>query len=992
MIYFMCRFLLGILFLSLIGCGAGSYPLGGQAYGLEPGDQVILKNIQGEELLVEGVGPFQFTTLHKADTEYSVEIIQKPEHLGCHIANARGTMPNGEMKILVLTCWRITNPLGGRANGLEPGDQIVLKNTQAEELLVENNGPFQFTTPHKADTEYSIEIIQKPDHLDCDITNGQGIMPRAEMTGLELTCWRIKYHLEGKIFGITGNTTIRFSNGEQLSFSQDTHFKTQALFPAGKTYQVEIVDQPHDQTCAIMNHRNEVTKGSKADIRILCQTYTVETPTIYSVYPEPAWPGALVKVTGSGLDRSSLIINGESITPSYQDNAEIQFLVPDLEEGSHNVSVINAGGQDSTTLSIPTIYKGSQVTGNSDHHCLLNPDQQVLCWGDGDLLGRSERIYSSTPVPVEGLPPVKKIEAGSNHTCALTNEGAVWCWGSNSGMLGAFPRVDENGVLLQQAPFTPVKVPDLPKAIDLVSGYSTACILADTGLVHCWGGDMSGQLGNSVGRKENPELGIRAPVDYLSDVVKLSGNGETFCAVTNIGEVRCWGNNPYGEVGNIRYEIAYASVSVSVPPAVDVASTSLMGCSLTRAGDVYCWGFIPFQIVKMDIENVSDIEATDYGVVCARQQESVFCWSHSRELIRQQNRFQGGKMFGSSDLICAANDQPVVECIRQYIQPNPIDYSTYLSPDTPVAVTGLRAKAIAVSSKASCAILLNGEVACWGDNSAYQLGNGSTVGSDHPVIVENVSNARSLYVTSHRACAVTEDNEIFCWDGAVTHAGGIQGHAMVRANDRTIVTLNGSGTSYCATRTDHTAWCGGGSPLADYNLVTEYKAFAPALYADSTPGPIVENCALTLAGTVVCGSANGEPSTKYPLGHTTLDWLGQVTSLTLGSVHACALDPSKKARCWKLGSDQLFEVETSDLIDIHANGDFTTAIDAERNVYQWELERKMSGYVMKPPTQLPGFQEAHSVSHYLKGTCMINKLGAVSCSRYLRRFLPVVIE
>ena len=67
-----------------------------------------------------------------------------------------------------------------------------------------------------------------------------------------------------------------------------------------------------------------------------------------------------------------------------------------------------------------------------------------VCWlafGGGDdrrgVLGRSSKVATGTPAPVEGLGDVRAIAAGNSHACAIDTSDVVWCWGDDrDGQLG----------------------------------------------------------------------------------------------------------------------------------------------------------------------------------------------------------------------------------------------------------------------------------------------------------------------------------------------------------------------------------------------------------------------------------------------------------------------------------------------------------------------------------------------------------------------------
>ncbi len=170
-----------------------------------------------------------------------------------------------------------------------------------------------------------------------------------------------------------------------------------------------------------------------------------------------------------------------------------------------------------------------------------------------------------------------QISSGWYHTCALTTNGTIKCWGRNDdGELGnntwthSYVWVDVWTAAGNSAPLSGV--------VAIALGSYHTCALTTSGGVKCWGYNSYGQLGN------NSYSSSSTPVDVsglTSGVVAITAGNSDTCALTASGGVKCWGYNPYGQLGND------STTNSNVP--VDVVtsagnSTPLSGVRAIAAG------------------------------------------------------------------------------------------------------------------------------------------------------------------------------------------------------------------------------------------------------------------------------------------------------------------------------------------------------------------------------------------------------------------------
>lgn len=393
------------------------------------------------------------------------------------------------------------------------------------------------------------------------------------------------------------------------------------------------------------------------------------------------------------------ITSNDTLEISYNDNISTQSV-------SRQVTGLGKALFDKTA----SFDLNGDAVGNG-HTCAITSDKQVACWGwnDDGQLGLNDKTNRTKPELVlageQGgtlLGNIAKVAVGRDNSCAVTTTGDVYCWG-----LGTY---NGTGAVTTDA-VTPARVVtgdqgDISGYLTGVStismGFNFTCVSTLTGEVYCWGIGTNGRTGyggtstfNLPKRVVSGEQG--GP--YLSDIKSVNIGRATACAVTNSGDLYCWGDRRGVGINTTGNQLTPArTLSGAQGGGTYLSNVSVVHvgwnvtCALISTGNVFCWdagSLTPAQILGGEqggtyLENITELSYGFTHACAISNTKELFCWGSNHTALP-------GKILDGSST-------PVTDAVK--VTAGPLH---------------------------SCYTKQNGESYCWGSNYTGQLGNNGSL-------------------------------------------------------------------------------------------------------------------------------------------------------------------------------------------------------------------------------------------------------------------------
>ena len=561
-----------------------------------------------------------------------------------------------------------------------------------------------------------------------------------------------------------------------------------------------------------------------------------------------------------------------------------------------------------------------KLVAGHEHSCaIIAPDNRVKCWGEGDhgRLGSedtNDQIVSPDAASFVELGTgrtVTDIALGYHHTCALLDNNTIKCWGRNHvGQLGQGNNQDQGDQTSEMG--NSLAITDMGSVSFPVSihskGYHT-CAVFNNGDLKCWGYNANGILG--LGDTDNRGDGSSEMANNLAfvdigageTVAHIDVSERTTCVVTNLGEIKCWGANTYGQlgnqtnniIGNQTAEMGSNLVSVDLgtgKTAIQVSTGLYSTCALLNDSSIKCWGGDSYGNLGIEAnaygddlgETVASIPNVDLGT--GNYAKDIFAGRYHICAVLMDNTT---KCFGAngSGRLGIANTATIGD--------NPNEMGDNL------ATTNLGAGLYPINgygwSNHSCAVLNSGDIKCWGEAANGRIGGGDQtdrgdgageMGDSLATVDMGSGRTASIVETGDNfSCALLDNNLIKCWGDAANGRLGSgdstdRGDGINEMGNNLAYVDFGTGRTAIDIKLGHQHAC----VLMDNSQI---KCWGEAAYGRLGSGNQTDR-----------GDDPGEMGDS--LGQVDLGTNRSAIELASGIYHTCALLDNNKIKCWGYGA------------------------------------------------------------------------------------------
>ena len=346
-----------------------------------------------------------------------------------------GTVGTSDVTGVVVNCATTRTPSVAWSPASR-GSGLTLQNNGGNDLSVNTNGSFSFSTPLVSGAGFAVTIKTQPRAplQICTVSQGAGTVATGNVTTVMVVCDTQTYAVGGTVTGLTGNGLVLQDNlGDNLSVTADGNFTFATHVASGAMYSVTVLTPPSSpsQTCAVAGGTGLVANAPVTGVSITC------TINHYKV------GGTVIGLMGTGLT----LRNGGGDDLTITSGGAFQFATSALSGAPFAVTIAaqptdpaqtctlsgaagNVGAADVTSVTVNCSTNqhvvGGTVTGLAGAGLKL-----ALNGGTPFAVGASGGFSFSTPLPSGASYAVTVTDQPATpwQTCAVTG-------GTGSGTIG----------------------------------------------------------------------------------------------------------------------------------------------------------------------------------------------------------------------------------------------------------------------------------------------------------------------------------------------------------------------------------------------------------------------------------------------------------------------------------------------------------------------------------------------------------------------------
>ena len=588
------------------------------------------------------------------------------------------------------------------------------------------------------------------------------------------------------------------------------------------------------------------------------------TPSPAATATATASPTASPSHTATSLSTSTRTATPTSSpTATSTTNGVVLTPVPQISAGMHSTCLLDSRGKlrcygantegqlgygnttnysTGTTGSAPTlpivdvssINTVVDVQLGRDHTCALLDNGTVKCWGNGyygklgteneDNLGDNpgEMGAALNTIALPSGRTAQSIATGAVNTCALLDNGTLTCWGRAIAISQWIDHGRFSNTMGDNLPQLSISSTQSITTYDV--GDNFACVVLGNATLKCFGWNQSGALGvptttTSLGYSN--QMGDALPtVNLGTDVaVRAIAIGDAHvCAIVNTGQIKCWGNNQYGQLGNgstanlgddageMGDNLPYVNLG-SNRTATAISAGQNHTCAVLDNNTLKCWGMNHYgQLGQGTYDHLGDdsgemgdnLVAIDLGTSTPIYRVTVgsyhTCVMFVDNAVRCFGRGYEGQLGYGDTLSRGDYPEEMGSALPSYsvetgyqptatVTPTPTAIPTAIPTNTPLPThtntpTATRVPMtptprLRAGGNSTCLLDSRGKLRCYGYNTSGQLGYGNnanygdeTTGAAPSLPIVDVSATNTIVdvqVGTDHTCALLDNGTVKCW-------------------------------------------------------------------------------------------------------------------------------------------------------------------------------------------------------------------------------------